>query len=189
MERILRILSQTGNSTHKEHIKSHCSHWKVLVISDYPQAKMTIEEQKVSLGETHDELVKRLDDVPNPNPQVESDLVMENGVLPVIVVDRDEVITEVEADMSDVMNFGKVLAKPNYNLVLYFAADRPIAKDSLLEIFINGTNTFRDSRFKLIPSIVDGYWMVKRVVGSRACLLGKVVSCNYLREDNFLEVS
>ncbi|CAH1449509.1 unnamed protein product [Lactuca virosa] len=33
----------------------------------------------------------------------------------------------------------------------------------------------------------QGYWMVKRVVGSRACLLGKVVTCNYLRQDNFLE--
>ncbi|CAH1444246.1 unnamed protein product [Lactuca virosa] len=83
--------------------------------------------------------------------------------------------------------FAQVLAKPNYNLVLYFAADRPIAKDSLQEIFINGTNTFRDSRFKLIPSIVDGYRMVKR--GSRACLLGKVETCNYLRQDNFLEVN
>ncbi|XP_052621676.1 protein ENHANCED DISEASE RESISTANCE 2 [Lactuca sativa] len=86
-----------------------------------------------------------------------------------------------------VMNL-QVPAKPNYSLVLYFAADRPIAKDSLLERFINGTNTFRDSRFKLIPSIVDGYWMVKRAVGSKACLLGKAVTCNYLRQDNFLEI-
>ena len=30
--------------------------------------------------------------------------------------------------------------------------------------------------------------MVKRAVGTRACLLGKAVTCNYLRQDNFLEV-
>ncbi|MFS7935240.1 putative protein ENHANCED DISEASE RESISTANCE 2 [Helianthus anomalus] len=30
--------------------------------------------------------------------------------------------------------------------------------------------------------------MVKRAVGSKACLLGKAVSCNYLRQDNFLEI-
>ena len=30
--------------------------------------------------------------------------------------------------------------------------------------------------------------MVKRAVGTKACLLGKAVTCNYLREDNFLEV-
>lgn len=30
--------------------------------------------------------------------------------------------------------------------------------------------------------------MVKRAVGTKACLLGKAVTCNYLRKDNFLEV-
>jgi hypothetical protein len=29
---------------------------------------------------------------------------------------------------------------------------------------------------------------VKRAVGTKACLLGKAVSCDYLREHNFLEV-
>ncbi|KAK1418429.1 hypothetical protein QVD17_27573 [Tagetes erecta] len=86
-----------------------------------------------------------------------------------------------------VMNL-QVPAKPNYSLVLYFAADKPVAKDSLLGRFIDETNGFRDSRFKLIPSIVEGYWMVKRAVGTKACLLGKAVSCNYLRQDNFLEI-
>ncbi|KAL4564111.1 hypothetical protein LXL04_028163 [Taraxacum kok-saghyz] len=86
-----------------------------------------------------------------------------------------------------VMNL-QIPAKPNYSLVLYFAADKPLLKDSLLERFVNGTDTFRDSRFKLIPSIVDGYWMVKRAVGTKACLLGKAVTCKYLRQDNFLEV-
>lgn len=47
---------------------------------------------------------------------------------------------------------------------------------------------FRDSRLKLIPSIVEGYWMVKRAVGTKACLLGKAVTCKYLRQDNFLEI-
>ncbi|GJV45414.1 enhanced disease resistance 2-like protein isoform X3 [Tanacetum coccineum] len=86
-----------------------------------------------------------------------------------------------------VMNL-QVPAKPNYSLVLYFAADRPVVKDSLLGRFIDETNTFRDSRFKLIPSIVEGYWMVKRAVGTKACLLGKAVTCNYVRRDNFLEI-
>ncbi|KAI3827486.1 hypothetical protein L1987_01562 [Smallanthus sonchifolius] len=86
-----------------------------------------------------------------------------------------------------VMNL-QVPAKPNYSLVVYFASDKPVVKDSLLGRFIDETNTFRDSRFKLIPSIVEGYWMVKRAVGTKACLLGKAVSCNYLRQDNFLEI-
>nr|GMD82825.1 Protein ENHANCED DISEASE RESISTANCE 2 [Ipomoea batatas] len=73
-------------------------------------------------------------------------------------------------------------------MVLYFAADKPVTKDTLLDKFMEGTDTFRDSRFKLIPSIIEGHWMVKRAVGTKACLLGKAVKCYYVREDNFLEI-
>ncbi|CAH1414613.1 unnamed protein product [Lactuca virosa] len=179
---ILKVIAATGKFCHDwEKLRSMLSLHLKQVISEYPQTKVTIEEQKVSLGETHAELVKRLDDalhsfvdgppftlqrlseiildarslypnlsklalaleknlsvtstltmstdpdpqslittpngldkvtedpnpnpnsIPNPNPQVESDAVMENGVLPVTAVDRDEVMTEVEADVSDVM--------------------------------------------------------------------------------------
>ncbi|OMO90969.1 hypothetical protein COLO4_18731 [Corchorus olitorius] len=82
----------------------------------------------------------------------------------------------------------EVPAKPNYSLVLYYAAERPVNKDSLLGKFVDGTDMFRDARFKLIPSIVEGYWMVKRAVGTKACLLGKAVTCRYFRQDNFLEI-
>ncbi|XP_065024569.1 protein ENHANCED DISEASE RESISTANCE 2-like isoform X3 [Musa acuminata AAA Group] len=82
----------------------------------------------------------------------------------------------------------EIPSKPNYSLVLYYAAEKPINKESLLGRFLDGTNMFRDSRFKLIPRIVEGYWMVKRAVGSKACLLGKAVTCKYLRQDNFLEI-
>jgi hypothetical protein len=82
----------------------------------------------------------------------------------------------------------EVPARPNYSLVLYYASDRPINENSLLSKFVDGTDSFRDSRFKLIPSIVEGYWMVKRAVGTKACLLGKAVTCKYFRQDNFLEI-
>ncbi|KAE8126128.1 hypothetical protein FH972_020873 [Carpinus fangiana] len=82
----------------------------------------------------------------------------------------------------------QVPAKPNYSLVLYYAADRPVKQSSLLAKFVDGSDMFRDARFKLIPSIVEGYWMVKRAVGTKACLLGKAVTCKYLRRDNFLEI-
>lgn len=82
----------------------------------------------------------------------------------------------------------QVPAKPNYSLVLYYFVDKPIQPGSLLDQFANGDDAYRNSRFKLIPSIVEGYWMVKRAVGTKACLLGKAVTCNYLRKDNFLEI-
>ncbi|KAH9296787.1 hypothetical protein KI387_028469, partial [Taxus chinensis] len=82
----------------------------------------------------------------------------------------------------------QVPAKPNYSMVFYFGANRPIRKGSLLDKFANGDDMFRDERFKLIPSIAEGYWMVKRAVGTKACILGRAVSCSYLRQDNFLEI-
>ncbi|XP_011084030.1 protein ENHANCED DISEASE RESISTANCE 2 isoform X2 [Sesamum indicum] len=99
----------------------------------------------------------------------------------------------VQSDLGQKLPFVLVInlqlpARPNYSLVLYYAADRPVKEDSLLSKFADGTDMFRDSRFKLIPSIVEGYWMVKRAVGTKACLLGKAVSCKYLRQDNFLEI-
>lgn len=82
----------------------------------------------------------------------------------------------------------QIPANPNYSLVMYYGAERPVNKKSLLGTFIEGNDIFRDLRLKLIPRIVEGYWMVKRAVGSKACLLGKAVTCRYLREDNFLEI-
>jgi ABC-type polysaccharide transport system permease subunit len=55
----------------------------------------------------------------------------------------------------------QIPSKPNYSLVLYYAADRPINKSSLLGKFVDGTDLFRDSRFKLIPSIVEVFHPVK----------------------------
>lgn len=48
-------------------------------------------------------------------------------------------------------------------------------------------------RINAIESLIcfqmhKGYWMVKRAVGTKACLLGKAVTCRYFRQDNFLEV-
>jgi hypothetical protein len=49
----------------------------------------------------------------------------------------------------------QVPAYPNYSLIFYFGADRPIQEGSLLDMFVNGSDAFRDSRFKLIPRIVE----------------------------------
>lgn len=54
-----------------------------------------------------------------------------------------------------VVSLFQVPARPNYSLVLYYAADRPVNKNSLLGKFIDGSDMFRDSRLKLIPSIVE----------------------------------
>ncbi|XP_076957696.1 uncharacterized protein LOC143633242 [Bidens hawaiensis] len=170
---VLKDIAATGEFWYDwEILKSMLSRHLKQVISEYPQANMTIEEQKISLGETHAELVKRLDDAlqsfvdgppftlqrlseiildarslypnlsklalaleknlsvtstltvstnpyppslittpngpnkvtedSNPSPQLRSDTIMENGVLPeAMETDRDEIMTEVDSDVSD----------------------------------------------------------------------------------------
>ncbi len=47
---------------------------------------------------------------------------------------------------------------------------------------------FRNERFKLIPSVTDGPWVVKSAVGSTPALLGKKVIQRYFRGDDYLEI-
>ncbi|KAK9076323.1 hypothetical protein SSX86_004657 [Deinandra increscens subsp. villosa] len=170
VRRVLKVIAATGKFWYDwEKLRSMLSIRLMQVISEYPQAKMTTEEQKTSLGETHAELAKRLNDalhrfidgppftlqrlseiildaqilypnlsklafaleknlsvtstltkstdpyppslitapnglnkvteISNPNPQRQFDIVMENGA----PTDGDEIMTEAEADVSDVM--------------------------------------------------------------------------------------
>ncbi|XVF20442.1 hypothetical protein REPUB_Repub12eG0000800 [Reevesia pubescens] len=60
---ILQVISSTGNFWHNwEKLKSMLSFQLKLVLSEYPEAKMTTDQQNASLGETYLELVTRLDE-------------------------------------------------------------------------------------------------------------------------------
>jgi hypothetical protein len=66
--------------------------------------------------------------------------------------------------------------------------DTPLEKVPLLERFVNGDDAFRNSRFKLIPYISKGSWIVKQSVGKKACLVGQALEINYFRGSNYLEL-
>ncbi|KAG2334320.1 hypothetical protein Bca52824_005500 [Brassica carinata] len=79
--------------------------------------------------------------------------------------------------------------KDHHSAVFYFAAEEPIPSGSLLHRFINGDDSFRNQRFKIVNRIVKGPWVVKAAVGNYgACLLGKALTCNYHRGDNYFEI-
>ncbi|KAL8106989.1 protein ENHANCED DISEASE RESISTANCE 2-like [Apium graveolens] len=83
----------------------------------------------------------------------------------------------------------QIPGREHHSAVFYFSTDEPIASGSLLDRFINGDDSFRNSRFKLVNHIVKGPWIVKTAVGNySACLLGKALICNYYRGDNYLEI-
>lgn len=75
-----------------------------------------------------------------------------------------------------------------HSLALYYMLKTPLEETPLLHKFVNGDDTFRNSRFKLIPYISQGSWIVKQSVGKKSCLLGQALEVNYFRGKNYLEV-
>ncbi|KAI3470474.1 hypothetical protein Pfo_027137 [Paulownia fortunei] len=75
-----------------------------------------------------------------------------------------------------------------YNLALYYMLKSPLEETPLLERFVNGDDAFRNSRFKLIPYISKGSWIVKQSVGKKSCLVGQALEVNYFRGKNYLEL-
>ncbi|OMO92437.1 hypothetical protein CCACVL1_06855 [Corchorus capsularis] len=60
---ILQVISSTGKFWHNwDKLKSMLSFQLKLVLNEYPEAKMTTDQQNASLGETYIELVARLDE-------------------------------------------------------------------------------------------------------------------------------
>lgn len=83
---------------------------------------------------------------------------------------------------------------PIFNVVCYFernpkellqtldsAEERAAVRafDILLDRFLNGTDAFRTSRFKFIPRVIEGNWVVKRSVGTTPAILGNKLTQTY----------
>ncbi|GLT93217.1 hypothetical protein SLE2022_110180 [Rubroshorea leprosula] len=75
-----------------------------------------------------------------------------------------------------------------YTLALYYMLKTPLEEHPLLHSFVNGDNAYRNSRFKLIPYISKGSWIVKQSVGKTACLIGQALECHYYGGTNYLEI-
>ncbi|WZY79415.1 hypothetical protein YC2023_025799 [Brassica napus] len=79
--------------------------------------------------------------------------------------------------------------KEHYHLVLYFATEEPLPSDSPLQRFIDGDDTYRNQRFKIVSQVVKGPWVVKAAAGQfGAFLVGKTVKCNYYKGSNYFEI-
>ncbi|KAJ0400710.1 hypothetical protein P43SY_000615 [Pythium insidiosum] len=83
----------------------------------------------------------------------------------------------------------------NIALVFYFhpAKDNIFDDGSpfseLLNDFLDGDDAFRNSRFKLIPTVVEGSFIIKQSVGSKPTLLGNKLKCPYYKGDTYFEVA
>ncbi|XVE68880.1 hypothetical protein DITRI_Ditri09bG0104900 [Diplodiscus trichospermus] len=86
-----------------------------------------------------------------------------------------------------IFNF-QIPGSPMYTLAMYYMIKTPLEDHPLLYSFVNGDDAFRNSRFKFIPYVSKGPWMVKKCVGNKACLLGQALETRYFRGKNYLEV-
>ncbi|XP_008367239.2 protein ENHANCED DISEASE RESISTANCE 2-like isoform X2 [Malus domestica] len=75
-----------------------------------------------------------------------------------------------------------------YTLAFYYMIKTPLEETPLLHAFVNGDDSYRNSRFKLIPYISKGSWIVKQSVGKKACLVGQALEVHYFRGKNYLEL-
>ncbi|EPS61698.1 hypothetical protein M569_13096, partial [Genlisea aurea] len=75
-----------------------------------------------------------------------------------------------------------------YSLAAYYMMRTPLEETPLLQSFVNGDDAYRNSRFKLIPYISKGSWIVKQSVGKKACLIGQALELKYVGGKNYLEV-
>jgi len=96
---------------------------------------------------------------------------------------------------------------PFYSFVAYFVAKKETSnaifrdklsvddlkitsehKDLALRFFKGEDDELRNDRFKLVPRIVEGPFIVRRGVPSKPALLGRKLTQRYFRGDNYLEL-
>ncbi|OQR91490.1 hypothetical protein THRCLA_08973 [Thraustotheca clavata] len=81
-----------------------------------------------------------------------------------------------------------------YSLVLYYqVVDPTVLNDGspfaeLMTDFLEGTDEYRNERFKLIPCIVEGNFMVRQAVGSTPAIIGTKLRQPYFKTDKYFEL-
>lgn len=83
----------------------------------------------------------------------------------------------------------QVPGRDHHGAIFYYVSEDLIPHGSLLHRFIHEDDAFRNSRFKLINRMIRGPWIVRATVGNyAACVLGKALTCNYIKGSNYLEI-
>jgi hypothetical protein len=81
----------------------------------------------------------------------------------------------------------------NMSFIAYFVAKPGMLEESsscgnLFKKFISGTDAFRQSRFKFIPQVSKGPFLVRSMVGSTPAILGNKLTQTYHSGDGYFEV-
>ncbi|KAL8204734.1 hypothetical protein R6Q57_010357 [Mikania cordata] len=85
-----------------------------------------------------------------------------------------------------IVNF-QIPGSTTYNIASYYMTSTPIKDIPLLDKFVKGDDAFRNSRFKLLPHVTKGPWILKQSA-SRATLVGQLLKINYINGKNYIEL-
>jgi len=82
---------------------------------------------------------------------------------------------------------------PHYSLPVYAVAKPGVLEDDscfaqLYQAFLDGTDEYRNTVFKMIPRITKGAFVVKRTVGETPAIMGKKINLHYFRGPGYIEI-
>jgi len=77
----------------------------------------------------------------------------------------------------------------HYSMINYYACSEPPDPASLLGRFIfGGDDAFRNARFKMIPLVTKGSWVVQSAVGSTPFIVGGALKVDFHQGERYFEV-
>lgn len=82
----------------------------------------------------------------------------------------------------------------NVSVVAYWLLPPTSASEAspflkLVDRFCNGeSDKFRDQRFKLVPNLIDGPWILQQVMPNRPAITGTKLTQHYFRRSNYFEL-
>jgi len=83
----------------------------------------------------------------------------------------------------------QVPAQQQYSMVNYFVCSKPIDRSSVLWKFIESSDAkFRNARFKLIPAVAKGPWVVQKSVGTTPLIVGGALKVDFHQGERWFEV-
>jgi len=82
----------------------------------------------------------------------------------------------------------QVPGSKHFSIVFYYLIPSSFDKNSVFGKFIYGDDEYRNARFKLIPNIPKGPWIVQRAVGNKPLIVGGALKAMYIRTGRYFEV-
>eukprot|EP00470_Lotharella_oceanica_P011491 CAMPEP_0170187720 /NCGR_PEP_ID=MMETSP0040_2-20121228/42434_1 /TAXON_ID=641309 /ORGANISM="Lotharella oceanica, Strain CCMP622" /LENGTH=172 /DNA_ID=CAMNT_0010434823 /DNA_START=189 /DNA_END=710 /DNA_ORIENTATION=+ len=58
----------------------------------------------------------------------------------------------------------------------------------MFDNFVNKGDDYRNERFKIVPTVIVGSWIVRKMVGAKPALLGRKITCSYHKGEDYLEI-